>query len=163
MTPAGLADAAAIGLAVVFAWAAALKVISRAATVSSFVGLGLVAPRALALAVPALELIAAALLIAVPPVGAALALFLLVVFCVVLARALRSGLRVSCACFGATPDQPISPLDIVRNVGLALLCQLAIFGRSPVQPQWASIAVIAGVMGVAWMSLRSARSQIGGE
>lgn len=167
MTASGLADAAAIGLAVVFAWAAILKLVGRSATVDSFAALGLIAPATLATVVPLVELGAAVLLIVVAPVGAAVALFLLVAFCVVLARALRSGLRVSCACFGATPDRPITPLDIVRNVGLGLLCQLAMFGRSPVEPDVVSLVVVAAVMGIGWVTLRSARvrvgSQVGGE
>lgn len=163
MTASGLADAAAIGLAVVFAWAAVLKLVSRSATIESFTELGLIAPSTLAVVVPVVELSAAAMLIVVAPVGAAVALFLLVAFCVVLARALRSGLRVSCACFGAPPDHPITPLDIVRNVGLGLLCQLAIFGRSPVEPHAVSLLVVAAAMGIGWATLRSARARVGSE
>lgn len=167
MTPAGLADASAIGLAAVFSWAAVVKLLGRSATEQSFIELGLVAPRVLSIVVPMIELSAAGLLLAVAPVGAALALFLLVAFCVVLASAIRSGLVVGCACFGATPDHPVGPLDIVRNVGLALMCQLAIFGRSPVRPELVSLAVTAGVMIVGWATLRRARvrarSEVGGE
>ena len=161
MTATGLADAAALILAGIFAWAGVAKFIGRTATTASFEALGLVAPGVLVVVVPLVELSAAVLLVLVAPVGAALALFLLVCFTVVLLRAMRSGLRVDCACFGAVPGREITPVDVVRNIGLAIMCQFAMFGGSPIGIEPVPLAVAAVVVVIGWASLRAARGAPG--
>lgn len=153
------ASAAALILAVSFAWAGLAKLVSLAATGESFAELGLIAPVLLARVVPAVELAAAVLLVRWPVVGGAVALFLLVGFTVVLVRALGSGLVVSCACFGATTDREISPLDIARNVGFAILAQFALFAAWPLAFDAASWGLVALLVGVGALSLRSARGR----
>ena len=116
--------AAAILLAVVFAWSAIAKATDLSETSLGFAALGLRAPERLAVVVPALEMLTAGLLVVAPPVGGTLALFLLVAFTVVLIDLLRRGLRVSCACFGAVSSHEVRWLDVCRNavlIGLALL------------------------------------------
>jgi hypothetical protein len=152
-----LADATALALAVIFGWAAVAKLITHRSTRESFSELGLVAPRALSFVVPAAELVTAILLVVAAPVGAATAIFLLVSFTVILARALRSGLSVSCSCFGATAGSDVSVIDVVRNAGLAVLCQLALFARTPIQVGLVGVAVVSGVVLIGWWSLRVAR------
>lgn len=157
-----LADAAALALAVIFGWAALAKLINHRSTRESFDELGLVAPRALSFVVPAAEMLTGILLVVAAPVGAVAAIFLLVCFTVILARALRSGLRVSCSCFGATARNDVSGVDLVRNVGLAMLCQLALFARSPIQVEPIAVAAVTAVVAIGWWSLRVARSGLAG-
>jgi len=152
-----LADATALVLAVIFGWAAVAKLITHPSTRESFTELGLVAPRALSFVVPAAELVTAILLVVAAPVGAAAAIFLLVCFTVILARALRSGMRVSCSCFGAAAGSDVSVVDVARNLGLAMLCQLALFARSPIRVELIPLAVVSGIVVIGWCSLRLAR------
>jgi len=160
VTPEGLASAAAILLAGLFAVAAVAKTVRHAATVESFRSLGLVGPEALGWLVPAGELFTAGLLIVVPVAGAGASVLLLVAFSVVLVRALRSGLAVDCACFGAIADGQISPLDVVRNVGLIALAHLALFAPSPVVVEAVALGFVAVVMLIAAFTLRSARGRL---
>jgi len=121
-----LARVAAMVLAGVFAWAGVAKLWNRQATSRSFAGLGLPAPASLALVVPATELGVASALVAVPPLGAWAALALLVVFTVVIIRALATGVTVPCACFGsARSARAVSSVDVVRNACLAAAAVLA--------------------------------------
>ncbi len=156
------ASAAALILAAVFVWAASAKIGSLGATAASFAELGLVAPSSLAPTVAALELLAAGLLVRVPVVGAGAALFLLVAFSVVLVRAISSGLVVSCACFGGTADRVISPLDVARNVGLAILAQFALFAPWPIKFDAGSWGLVSAGVAVGALSLRMARRQMSG-
>ena len=61
--------AAAVVLAAIFVWAAVAKLRDRPATLRAFTAAGLPAPDALAVVVPAVELVLAGLLLAVPPWG----------------------------------------------------------------------------------------------
>ncbi len=160
MTPDGVASAAAIAVAFVFAWSAVAKLATRSRTVESFTELGLVAPSVLVPLVAAAELSAAVLLVVLPVVGAMVGVFLLVAFSVVLLRALRTGLVLSCACFGATSDRAVSPLDLARNLGLLIACQFAFFAPSPVEPDLRGVAAVAAVGLVAAVTLRSARRRL---
>ena len=49
----------------------------------------------------------------------------MVAFTVVLARVLRSGLHVRCACFGAVSSRDVSPRDLWRNGALLVLALVA--------------------------------------
>ena len=114
-------------LAAVFVWAGAAKLARPAATESGFRGFGLPGPPVLARLVPAVELLLAVLLIAVPPIGGAAALVMLAVFSAVLIRALRSGVATGCACFGTTATRPISGRDLARHGALGALAVAAAF------------------------------------
>jgi uncharacterized membrane protein YphA (DoxX/SURF4 family) len=113
-------------LALVLAAAAGSKLASPTRTRRSFEALGLPRPRALALGVPLAELAAAVLLVAVPRVGAPLALTLLVVFSAFLAPQVARGSEEPCACFGQVGSRPVSPVDLVRNGGLMALALLTV-------------------------------------
>lgn len=73
-----------------------------------------------ALALPAVELAAAALLVPSPTAraGAILSLALIAVFVAVVARSLARGEQPDCNCFGAIHSEPISRWTLVRNLGL---------------------------------------------
>lgn len=118
----------ALVVAAVFGVSAAAKLRDREGTARSFAELGLVAPVGLAGLIPVLELLTAVALIALPVVGAFLALGLLVAFTVVILGVIRSGATVSCACFGATSSSPVGWGSVVRNlllVGLVTTIVLA--------------------------------------
>ena len=51
---------------------------------------------------------------------------LLAAFTAVLIGVVRSGRMVACSCFGGLSSKPVSPLTLVRNVGLLLLAGLAV-------------------------------------
>jgi hypothetical protein len=108
----------AVALAAVFAWAAVAKLRRRPATVSSFAAFGLPAPASLAVAVPATELVVAALLVVRPVLGATLALAALAGFSTQLVLARRRGIDAGCGCFGGV--RPAGPnVDLARNAVLA--------------------------------------------
>jgi uncharacterized membrane protein YphA (DoxX/SURF4 family) len=114
-----------IALAAVFALAAAGKLADPARTrltLAEFGVPGRLTPAG-AIALPATELAAAALL--VPAVtarwGALLALVLLLLFACAVAHSLRQGRRPACNCFGALHSAPVGPATLVRNLGLAAL------------------------------------------
>lgn len=114
-----LAQAAALVLAAVFAWAGVAKATARPATVSSFRGLGLPAPASLAVVVPAVELVLAAGLVVAPAPASFAALAVLLAFSAVIGRAVARGSTVGCACFGGgAEDRPVSVLELVRNGAL---------------------------------------------
>jgi uncharacterized membrane protein YphA (DoxX/SURF4 family) len=118
-----LAGASALVLAAVFVWAAAAKATDRSATTASFRGLGLPVPSTLSVLVPIIETAVAVGLVAAPASAAWAAVILLVAFSVVVARAVASGVDVSCACFGSGPGaesgRAVSVVELVRNAGLA--------------------------------------------
>lgn len=123
--------AAALVLAVVFAWAAVAKFRTASETVASFHGLGLPAAGALAKVVPAVELALAIGLVLAPALFAWPALVLVLGFSVVVARAVAAGSTVSCACFGTAAasrgedPRPVSVVELVRNAGLGGLAIVA--------------------------------------
>jgi hypothetical protein len=99
-------------LAVVFAAAGGAKLVDRETSV----------PRAISVA----EIAVAVLLIAVPPVGAALALGLLAGFTVALVVRIRRGSEEPCECFGQLGTRPVSWLDVARNLGFMALAAVAL-------------------------------------
>lgn len=127
-----VAGAAALVLAVVFAWAAIAKLRTPAETTSSFHGLGLPAAPGLARAVPFVELGVAVGLLAAPSLVGWVALPLLLAFSIVIARAVAAGSTVTCACFGTAATRgddedgrPVSVVELVRNAGLGGLAIVA--------------------------------------
>lgn len=112
-------------LAAMFLWAAGAKAIRPHQTRRSFEALGLAMPGVLAAAVPLLEGAISIALVLVPPWGGAAAFGLMAVFTTVLARVVRSGLVVSCACFGAATNAPVSKRTLIRNA-VVLLASAAV-------------------------------------
>ena len=145
----GLGYACALLLAAVFVLAGAAKLARPAATATSLVALGVPAAVTVARAVPVMELLVAAALLATPRSGGIAALALLGPFTAVLARAVAGGSQTPCNCFGATRSDPVSSVDIIRNVMLAVLAGVALAARRPVVPSPAAvgIAVVAFAAG----------------
>ncbi|MEA3075463.1 MAG: hypothetical protein QOF60_371 [Actinomycetota bacterium] len=156
-----MSSAAALVLAAVFVWAAVAKVRGRDATVASFRGLGLPGPGVLAVVVPVVEIGLAVGLVVMPSVAGWLALALLAAFTVVIGRAIARGVEVGCACFGsAANDRPVSPLEVVRNAGLAALAVVATGATGdalwPALPAMVVVTVVValGRVGLAMAELR---------
>jgi uncharacterized membrane protein YphA (DoxX/SURF4 family) len=82
------------------------------------------APRAAVPLLPYVEIVLGASLIAqiAPRLFAALALALLALFTLLVARVLASGRRPACACFGAWSSRPIGAITVVRNAALMVAC-----------------------------------------
>ncbi len=121
----GLALAARLGLAAVFAVAGAAKLRDRPGTVLMLEDFG--APSGLArpgaLVLPLAELAVAVLLLpdATAAAAAAGALVLLAVFITAIAVNLARGHQPECNCFGQLHSEPAGPATLVRNGALALL------------------------------------------
>lgn len=123
----GVADLVALALAAVFVVAGVAKLVDRRTTARSFAALGLPRPDALAVAVPASELLTAVLLLVVPTIGALVALTLLAFFTAFLVRLVRAPGPQPCGCFGAATSHPASWRDVARNGALSALALVALF------------------------------------
>ena len=147
MSSTGVGYAAAVALAAIFAIAAVAKLRNLAATERDFIGLGLPRASFFARFVPLAELSIVALLLIVPPAGAIAALISLAFFTTFLIGRLRAGVHAPCACFGASKAQPISALNVIRNL---LLMALAIVSLATERPTKISaldaLVVIAAIV-----------------
>ena len=115
-------------LVAVFFFAAVAKLRSPGAIATATVELG--APQWMApFLVPAECSVVVALVLA-PQIGSALAIVMLSGFTFLLARVVRSGRAVSCACFGASSAAPVTATTVARNVGLLVLALVAGFSAS---------------------------------
>lgn len=157
-----VAYAAALALAAVFAWAGVAKLASRAATERAFRGLGLVAPRGLAVGVPVAELVLAAGLLAAPAEAAIAALAVLAGFTTFLVRSLGRGEAGGCGCFGTSHPAPVSSVDLARNAVLALAAVVAAFAPGPVAPGPAAVAGVALAAGAGGGALAALRRMAAG-
>jgi hypothetical protein len=156
----GLGYACALVLAAVFVRAAAAKLARPATTAAGFAALGVPAAAALARAVPFVELLTAAALVAAPRVGAAASLIFLPASSWVLVRSLRSPTPAPCNCFGTARTEPVSSTDLVRNVLLAVLALVSLGTAGPTVPGAPAVvavvgAVAAGLAGLAGLRRRS--------
>lgn len=114
----GLASILAVAVAATLATAAIAKLRRPARTAADFGALGLPLPSVLARVVPVAEVAVAVALLAVPGWGAVVAVGLLVLFTALLVSLIRSGQQISCSCFGAVSDEPVSWVEVVRNAAL---------------------------------------------
>lgn len=146
----GTGYAAAVVLAALFLRAATAKLARPGDAAGAFRGLGLPAADVLARAVPATELVLAAVLLAAPRAGAAAALVVLVAFSVVVARAVGAGVATPCACFGTSTAEPVSGTDLVRNGLLGVLATWALLAPRPVVPDPVAAVVVAGAVGAGY-------------
>jgi hypothetical protein len=154
---AGFGYACAVVLAAVFLVSGAAKLAWPAVTRANFARLGLPRPAALAIVVPAGELVAAILLLAFPVAGGLWSLAMLAVFSAALARLLRRGVDQPCGCLGSPRDTtPLSWRSLVRNAALALLAVAALFAE-PGLPTAPEIAVTAVVVAGGWAALVALR------
>ena len=110
----------------VFVWAAVGKLRRVEETRTGFAALGVPKSAAAARVVPIAELMVAAVLVAVPSVGGAVAFGSLLAFNLILVRALRTGVRTPCNCFGSASTEPVSRREPLRNVGLMALSVTAV-------------------------------------
>jgi uncharacterized membrane protein YphA (DoxX/SURF4 family)/peroxiredoxin len=141
-------------LAAIFAVAAVGKLGDQTGTRASLSDFGLSARFAApgAVALPLLELVVAALLVpsASARVGAVGCLALLVVFTVVIARAMARGEEPECHCFGAIHSAPAGWSALLRNLALAGVAAVVAFA-GPGESVGAALgdvdaAVLAGVL-----------------
>jgi hypothetical protein len=142
----GIGSAAAVVLAAVFLWAAAGKLARADAAVGALRALGLPAARWLARAVPAAELVLAAVLLAAPRAGGAGALVLLAAFSAVLLRAVRAGVIAPCACFGTAAADPVSSVELVRNALLGVLAAATLLAPRTVVPSPGEVFTLAAAL-----------------
>lgn len=143
MVLADFAYAAALVLAATFAYAAAVKFQNRAGTRAALLALDLPAAHWLATALPVAELAVASVLVVRPAAGAVVALALLAFFSTLLASRIRRGSQAPCGCFGATAQDPIGAIDLVRNLLLATFAIAALGTHDPTRP--AVDAMVAAV------------------
>jgi hypothetical protein len=117
---------AAVLLGAVFVVAAVSKIVAGTAWVTQARELG--APTPVATALPGVELVLGALLVAgiAAPIPAVLAALLLVAFSVAIARQLVDGRHPPCACFGAWSQRPLGEGHLLRNAVLIVLALIAI-------------------------------------
>jgi len=111
--------------------------------------------RAASGAIPALELAVAALLVAVPEVGAWAALVLLLAFSAVIARELSAGRAFHCGCFGGAGARTVGSSSLLRN---ALLVAAAV-AVLVIPYSFASAAALAGL----GLGLLLLLAEVGGE
>ena len=120
-----LAVAAAVLVGVAFLAAGVFKLADGPAWPKQAADMGVGRP--LAMIVPWVELAVGAALVAqlVRPWPAVVALSILVVFTLVIARRLLDGSRPPCACFGSRSNRPLGAVHVVRNVALMALAAVA--------------------------------------
>lgn len=149
-------------LAAVLAVAGASKLLSPAATASAArqFGLGRRLAVVAAVAVPVLELIAAAALLSRThaTVGAALAVALLTAFTAVTANAVRRGRPVDCQCFGSLTRSPVTARTVARNAVLLTL-GIAALTASALDSRPAGLA-LDQLSPLAWVVVALALSQL---
>jgi hypothetical protein len=110
-------------VAVVFVGAALAKLADYGGFLRALTGLEWLSvgrARFLARAIPILELVLAALVVALPRVGGVAVFATLVVFTAVAARELVAGRSFRCGCFGATATTPVGRSLLFRNAFLAV-------------------------------------------
>jgi uncharacterized membrane protein YphA (DoxX/SURF4 family) len=146
MSADGVGYLSALLLAVVFVVAATAKLRAPRVTEQSFADLGVPRPTAMARAVPVTEVLIAAALVAIPPVGGLAALGSLTFFTTFLVLRLREGVRAPCACFGTTSRAPLSAANIVGNAFLIVLAILALAAPRPTWPTGRDVAVVAALV-----------------
>ncbi len=146
---AGFGYACAFVLAVVLARAAALKALRPADTAAGFAALGVPAAPVVARLVPVAEIGVAVTLLAEPRVGGPAALIMLGAFSVFLARAVKTGVRAGCNCFGQTRGQRVSGVDLVRNALLAGLAAAAVLADRPTPLPLTAASTLAALVTVA--------------
>lgn len=158
-----VAYTAAVFLAGVFAWAGLAKLADRRRTTATFAELGLPVPAVLGTAVPVTELALALGLLLVPAVAAFAALGLLAAFTTFLVRAVRAGSQVGCGCFGSARSDPVSSVEVARNLALACAAVVAGFATGPVLPGLDAVVLTttAGALAAVLLALADLRRRTG--
>ncbi len=159
----GLASILAVVVAATLVAAAVAKLRTPARTAADFTALGLPAPQLLARVVPAVEVAVAVALLVAPGWGALAAVALLVLFTLLLVGLIRSGQPISCACFGTVSDEPVSWVEVVRNVALLVAAGSAIpIDRLEIPGFPAVVAATgAGIIAVVAIQLTAFKRDVG--
>lgn len=139
----GVLIAARVALVVVFAVAAVAKLADMAGSPRALEGFGVPSGvvRPISMALPLLELGAAALLAVAltARAGAAMALAMLTSFIVAIVLALRRGAAPDCHCFGQLHSRPAGWGTVARNAALAAAAVFVVAaGPGPGIPSWVS-------------------------
>lgn len=141
-----LAYASALALAVVMAVAGVAKLRHRGVTERAFRSQGLAWPGALAIAVPATEVVLALGLVVVPDWAGMATLAVLAGFTTFLVQSVRRGRALGCGCFGSTRPRPVGGVELARNgVLMAGAGFVALVAEAPNLPGLTSIVVVAVV------------------
>lgn len=154
--------AAALVLAAVFAWSGIAKLAQRQRTTTTFTDLGIPGAPLLGTALPVVEVLLAVALVVAPGVAAYAALALITAFTTVLVRTLRRGLRVACGCFGSASAEPVSAVDVVRNVLLGVAALAATAATGPGVPDSTAALVVAAATAGGGLALADARRRTAG-
>jgi uncharacterized membrane protein YphA (DoxX/SURF4 family) len=122
-----IARIASVVLGAVFVVAGTAKLVAGSTWIAQARQMG--APQPVATVVPGLELLLGAALITglLTPVPALVAIGLLVLFSVAIARQLVDGRHPPCACFGSWSTRPLGEGHLVRNAALVVVALLACF------------------------------------
>ncbi len=153
----------AVLLALVLLAAAAAKLRRPDTTAGDFAALGLPAPKLLARLVPFAEVAVAALLLVLPGWGGVAAFAMLAGFSALLVGLIRSGSQVACSCFGAVSDEPVSWVEIARNLVLLLMAAGAATLDRLVAPTFEAIVLVtaAGVIAAVMTQLVAFKRDVG--
>lgn len=159
----GLAYLAAVALAFVFAYSAAMKLRDNQPTRRALKAAGL--SPAIASALPAVEIFAALALLIRPAIGAIVALTILGAFTAFVAYLIARNIDVSCGCFGANATEPASIVDVARNLMLAVLAVTGLTAHAPTtfaleEVIFASTAIAIGAVLLSAMSARKKLGQL---
>lgn len=141
-------------LAVLLAWAGGATLLHRRATESALSGLHVPAAPVMAVIVPMIEIVIAAVLVVHPADGAASSLVL--VAASHLALTWWAGSGKPCPRVGSPRLDPVSWVDVGRNLGLGLLGVAALFGGSEVKAPDLPSAVVVSVTVLIGMVLLAA-------
>jgi hypothetical protein len=155
--------AAALVLAAVFAWAGVAKLARRQRTTATFTALGLPGAPLLGTALPVAEVLLAVALVTVPGVAAYAALALITAFTTFLVRTLRRGVPVACGCFGSASVEPVSGIEVVRNLLLGVAALAATAATGPGLPSREAVLVVAAATVGGALALADARRRTTGE
>lgn len=151
--------AAAVVLAVVFAWAGTAKLADRHRTATTLAALGLPRASLLGTALPIVEIALGAGLLAVPATAAYAALALLAAFTTFLVRAVGTGVPVPCGCFGSASARPVSAVEIARNLLLGAAAVVATFATGPRVPGPGAVLVALAATAIGAAALAGAGSR----
>ena len=156
-------SAAAPVLAVLLAWAGGSTLLHRRATESALSGLRVPLAPVMAVIVPMVEIVIAAVLLVHPADGAASSLVL--VAASHLALTWWAGTGKPCPRVGSPRLDPVSWVDVGRNLGLGLLAVAALFSGSRVTaPDLPSIVVVSTtvLIGVVLLAAAELRARVHG-
>lgn len=178
-----LATLCALLLIVVFVWSALAKLRRPASTAEAFGQLGVPLPKLTARLVPAAELALAGLLAINATFGSALSIIVLIVFTLILLPAAfafapptraESGTdtrraAISCGCFGSASTEPISWVEVIRNLFLIVAAVLAALrGPTAISIAVADVSLpdliafsTAGLVGAVTLQLVALKRDIG--